>query len=327
MSKRKDSNKVIWYWSNKDQTNDSTDDWIPFNKEINSKLEYNYSIQSNEVIFEQAGEKYKIDFLTMKQYHIHNNSFKWPVKRETQPDLIKASSKPKHYIDLRKSSLISNDSIQIIENLYNKKVQLNREDSKSLYMFGMSYLKGDQGKPKNIRKAMKLLHKASSLGSQEAQYTLGLRYLTGIGIDRDLNIAFELFRQSALQGHVSAMYSLSICYKNGDGIQRDFQSGMKYLRMSADGGHRRACFHYGMSLMLGIGEEIDFKKGFDYLKASADKGYNEAMYQLFICYSEGKGVKKDLQKAKYYFKLANSEDDHDRRSLNLILDKINSNKV
>lgn len=327
MSNRKDSNTVTWYWANRNSSERiSQEDWIPFNPEINERIEQHFILNSPDVQFNQAGERYNINLETMQQNHINDKKSKWPVKREIDQG-VKISSKQKRQIDLRKSSVISNDSVQLIENLDSRKVHLNKDDAKSLYLFGMCYLKGDKGKSRNLAKAMKLLHKSAQLGNPDAQYTLGLRYLSGIGVQRDLKQAYEFFLSSAQQGNPSAQYSVSICYKNGDGVSVDLASGLKFLQLAAESGHKRACFHFGMSLMLGIGVTPDFKQGFDYLKASADKGYSEAMYQVYVCYSEGKGVGKDLKKAKSYFKLANVEEDIDRRSLNLVMNKNKSNQV
>lgn len=56
----------------------------------------------------------------------------------------------------------------------------------------------------NIRYAATLYCKASRLGSLEAQYRLGMLYLAGKGVPKNLAFAYSLFSQAAQQGHARA---------------------------------------------------------------------------------------------------------------------------
>ncbi|MDD2914073.1 MAG: hypothetical protein PHP70_02010 [Gallionella sp.] len=55
-----------------------------------------------------------------------------------------------------------------------------------------------------IRRAATLYCKASRLGSLEAQYRLGMLYLSGKGMLKNLAFAYSLFSQAAQQGHARA---------------------------------------------------------------------------------------------------------------------------
>lgn len=59
-----------------------------------------------------------------------------------------------------------------------------------------------------IRRAATLYCKASRLGSIEAQYRLGLLYLYGKGVSRNIDFASALFSQAAQQGHAKALNML-----------------------------------------------------------------------------------------------------------------------
>jgi hypothetical protein len=59
-----------------------------------------------------------------------------------------------------------------------------------------------------IRRAATLYCKASRLGSIEAQYRLGLLYLYGRGVPRNIDFASSLFSQAAQQGHAKALNML-----------------------------------------------------------------------------------------------------------------------
>jgi len=62
--------------------------------------------------------------------------------------------------------------------------------------------------PGKIRRAAMLYCKASKLGSIEAQYRLGLLYLYGRGVPRNIDFASSLFSQAAQQGHAKALNML-----------------------------------------------------------------------------------------------------------------------
>lgn len=59
-----------------------------------------------------------------------------------------------------------------------------------------------------IRRAATLYCKASRLGSIEAQYRLGLLYLYGRGVPKNIDFASALFSQAAQQGHAKALNML-----------------------------------------------------------------------------------------------------------------------
>lgn len=59
--------------------------------------------------------------------------------------------------------------------------------------------------PSKIRRAASLYCKASRLGSIEAQYRLGLFYLSGKGVQENRDFASVLFSQAAQQGHAQAL--------------------------------------------------------------------------------------------------------------------------
>lgn len=62
--------------------------------------------------------------------------------------------------------------------------------------------------PGKIRRAATLYCKASRLGSIEAQYRLGLLYLYGRGVPKNIDFASSLFSQAAQQGHAKALNML-----------------------------------------------------------------------------------------------------------------------
>ena len=58
-------------------------------------------------------------------------------------------------------------------------------------------------------------------GDREAQYSLGVLYRNGHGINKDLKLAYKWFRASAKQNHEKSQYELGILYKSGLGTDKN----------------------------------------------------------------------------------------------------------
>lgn len=63
-------------------------------------------------------------------------------------------------------------------------------------------------------------------GNAEAQYSLGVCYRCGDGVEKNLEEAIKWYRKAAEQGYARAQHNLGICYYNGDGV---IQNNVKAL--------------------------------------------------------------------------------------------------
>lgn len=66
-----------------------------------------------------------------------------------------------------------------------------------------------------------LFTKASNMGNGEAQNTLGLRYYSGNGVEKNLTKAHELFKMSADQNNPYGLYLLGCRYQEGDTVKKN----------------------------------------------------------------------------------------------------------
>ena len=76
------------------------------------------------------------------------------------------------------------------------------------------------GRPRNIRRALRLYKSASDLGHTGAMLALGQCYLESEGLARDPVKAVELFTRAAGKGDAQAMYNLAVCFQTGTGIEQ-----------------------------------------------------------------------------------------------------------
>lgn len=81
---------------------------------------------------------------------------------------------------------------------------------------------------------------AAVQGHAEAQFSLGVHYGLGHGVEEDDVESARWFRLAAEQGHARAMYLLGSAYEVGDGVERDFSEAVRWYRRAAENGHGKA---------------------------------------------------------------------------------------
>ena len=75
-------------------------------------------------------------------------------------------------------------------------------------------------------KALNLLLVAARNGDAEAQHNLGVKYIKGNGIDRDIEEGVMWIRKAAMQAYARAQYDLGLLHAKGEGVPKDY--GMAY---------------------------------------------------------------------------------------------------
>ena len=96
------------------------------------------------------------------------------------------------------------------------------------------------GTAKDFAKAEACYRKAIGLGDSTANFYLA-RLLVE---DQRLEEAFAYFLAEADQGHLSSIYWTGRCYLSGEGVEKDVEKAELYLKRAADKGHlyaRRDC--------------------------------------------------------------------------------------
>ena len=77
-------------------------------------------------------------------------------------------------------------------------------------------------------------------GDADAQYWFGELYLSGQGVNKDLNQAFKWIFLSAEQGYESAQFRLGAVYLLGIGGTKNYKQAAKWFRLAAEQGHLEA---------------------------------------------------------------------------------------
>lgn len=90
------------------------------------------------------------------------------------------------------------------------------------------------------RAAAKWYRQAAMQGIADAQYSLGLLYVTGEGVTKDSSEAMKWFRKAAEQGRANAQFALGSGYALGEGVPKSFTLAYFWYGLSAAQGYEMA---------------------------------------------------------------------------------------
>jgi len=145
------------------------------------------------------------------------------------------------------------------------------------------------------REALRLIQQAADAGSAEGNHRLGLINAQGLaGVPRNEAKAVELFEKAAAAGHTRAQINLGILYLRGQGVARDLVQARAWLEKAAASGDPQALYALGRALSDSSGQAIaDPVRAADLFRRAAEKGHVLAGLRYGLALSEGNGVKRD----------------------------------
>lgn len=138
-------------------------------------------------------------------------------------------------------------------------------------------------------------------GDAEAQYWVGMAYLKGDNVSRDMKQAFSWFQKSAEKGNVNSLEQLGQFYIIGLISDPDPAKAAECYTRAVEGGNYGAAIALGSIYFYGMGVEKNLVKAFELFTKASAKGYPLADYWLAQCYESGSGVPKNLREAAYYY--------------------------
>ena len=170
------------------------------------------------------------------------------------------------------------------------------------------------------------MKEAAERGNTSAQYTLGICYFMGEGVEQDYREAVKWYRKAAEKGYADAQNSLGFMYFFGKGVDQDYTEGVKWIRKAAEQGNAESQFHLGFAYIRGDGVDRDYDEGVKWYHKAIEQKHAGAMNNMGHCYVMGFGVPQDdieayawfLLAAKHGFKKANI---HLKRLMNIMTQK------
>jgi TPR repeat protein len=123
--------------------------------------------------------------------------------------------------------------------------------------------------PQDYAKARQYFDKAATLGSDRAQYNLGVMYYRGEGMKIDYPKALALFTQAANQAFPDAAFNLAVMYAKGNGAAINNVDAYAWFSIAASEGDPKAA-----SVIASVSDKLsaDEKKTADTRITALKKG-------------------------------------------------------
>jgi hypothetical protein len=183
----------------------------------------------------------------------------------------------------------------------------DQNDAEAVRLLGILYLNGSQVE-KDLGNAVGCFRRAVELGSSRAKLNLGKRLLAGEGVSPDPQRGLQLMRESANAGHTAAIYEVGEVFFYGlHGIAEDEREAARWYLRGAESGHAASQWSLGVCLEDGRGVEPDAAAAVGWYRKAAAGGSPDAMVALGRCLSEGHGARQDAAEAAKWFLRAAEE--------------------
>lgn len=154
------------------------------------------------------------------------------------------------------------------------------------------------------KEALKKFTAAAEGGNPVAQYNVGVMYLTGQGVEKNLIVAARWHRLAADQGLAVAQYGLGVMYYRGDGIEQDYAEAARWFRKAANQGLANAEYNLGVMYFNGQGLKREMYEAVKWISLAAAKGHPEALYRLGVMYETGEPFQADPNQALLWYRKA-----------------------
>lgn len=167
-------------------------------------------------------------------------------------------------------------------------------NSQAMVMLGIAYLNGRITGQKEPLKALELFKKASDKNNGDGMFQMGLMFLTGNGVDKDVNAghmwikkgadagsamaqyfmgvsmridSHQAFEASAQNGNIMGIVATSLDYLNGNGVAKDLNKSYYWGAIALKMGIGRNMQDF-QTMVLNIGSHLT---GRDVLDKAVDK--------------------------------------------------------
>ncbi|KAG0261490.1 hypothetical protein DFQ27_002922 [Actinomortierella ambigua] len=138
----------------------------------------------------------------------------------------------------------------------------------------------------------------------EAELSLGRKYASGDGVERNETEAFKWYLQAAEHGSLEATYKTAECYRHGFGVEKNEATAVHWMQLAAERGHHIAQNGLGWMLRNGEGVEQNYDKAISWFRRSAEQGFAPAQNNLGWMYQSGSGTQQDYGLAVSWYRKA-----------------------
>ena len=164
----------------------------------------------------------------------------------------------------------------------------NQGHAPSQFSMGLSYENG-RGVERDPTQAAIWYHKAAEQGLADAQFNLGNLYLNGLGVPKNSVEAVRWFRRASEQDMPHAQVNLGYSYETGSGVAQDPVKAVHWYRRAAAQNIPQAQYYLGAAYEQGSGVEVDLLVATDWYQLAADQGITPAAKRLIALRQDGVG--------------------------------------
>ncbi len=158
------------------------------------------------------------------------------------------------------------------EKLHEAESNLKDDDAGIMCRIANTYL--GQG---DLAKAFDWYNQAANHGDSTAMCRLGGMYKHGHGVEQSTDKAIQWYKKAVVaDGNRDALLDLGLCYLNGDGVQKDMNKGVFLMQRSAFQGNMQAQYNLGVICRMS-GSADDMEKALYWYRLSAAQGYEQAV--------------------------------------------------
>ena len=164
---------------------------------------------------------------------------------------------------------------------------------------------GKDGKFKYFPKALAAAQQASNLGHPLGQYTMGMRYFAGVGVEQNINESIRLLELSAGNGCTKAQHQLGLILVYGlEGSEKNIEKGRDYLTLASMNGEADATFMLAVTYFGQTKIPREAFKVRDLVTLSAEQGSDKGQLMLGELHEQGISMEKNINEALKWYKLS-----------------------
>lgn len=164
-------------------------------------------------------------------------------------------------------------------------------DPEQQFERGMRYFSG-VGVNRSDQQALDLIRRAADGGHAPAQTVVGFFYESGTLVPRGLQQAATWYQKGAEQGDPVAQWVLGRMYWTGQGVGRDAQQAERWLQKAAFQGDA-----FGAYLLGVVKDERDYRSAPHWYRIAAEQGLPQAQRRLGQLLKEGRALTQDKKEA------------------------------
>lgn len=185
-------------------------------------------------------------------------------------------------------------------------ISLPSKNSITLYNTGMKYYQG-VGVKKNMYKALDYFEKAAEEKNMDAIFQL-IHYYQSLDSHLAQLETFHWYEKAYLYGSKEAIYMLGMFYLNGTGVIKNLDKAFQLFEEGEHCLNELCTYQLGVCYQYGYGTVKNEDKAYQCFKKAYELGNKAACKDLYRCYNDGIGVEKNLNIANKYYLETNKKE-------------------